>query len=214
MSLLKTGYSEHESFGFGDEAYIGKIVFKAVRDAMNQEATKVGEELERQLGAIFGGLDSRDKGVTASLPTKCTPYDTYRKVRRDVKQLFLYLQRVLMLNVIQDLCERLTSVFIEPMKTVAQGNTETQKLENKIVDYEKRIREFSEKISEYETRLDKFGEDGYDMRDGFESLSRHIESLLELTHKVTDLLEYASRKFLEVREENGELNGDQAGSAD
>jgi hypothetical protein len=212
--LLKAENPKLESSVFVDKAQIGKIVFKAVRDALNQEAVKVLEELEKQLAAIFGSLDSTDGGEPARYSTKCLRDDAYSRIKRDVKQLFIYLQRVLMLNFTQDLCVKLTNVFDESMKTIVQGNAERQRTEDKMVDCEKRIRDFSDKTPEYETKPDRFGEDRYDMQDGFESLSRHIESLLESTHKVTDLLEYASKKFLKVREENRELNGGQAGSVD
>jgi vacuolar-type H+-ATPase subunit I/STV1 len=88
-----------------------------------------------------------------------------------------------------------------------QGDAQRQRLENKIVEYEKRIRDPSEKIPEDQKRMDKSEEYQCGLDDSLESLSERVKSLLELTRNATDLLEYVSRKFLDVREENRMLKG-------
>jgi chromosome segregation ATPase len=206
MSLLKAKNPKLESSGYIDKPQIGKIVFKAVRDALNQEAVKVVEELEKQLTAIIGSLDSKDTGA-AHYSTKCSNDDAYCKIKRDIKQLFIYLQRVLMLNVTQDLCKQLTREFDEWMKTIGRSKVERQQPEQKAVDYEKSIHDLSDKTPEYEIELGRCEEVQCDMNDGYENLNEHVKSLFESTHNVTDLLEYVSRKFLEVKEENRKLKG-------
>jgi uncharacterized phage infection (PIP) family protein YhgE len=204
--LIKTVNPELESTSFVDkEAQISKIVFKAVRDALSQEVVKVLEELEKQLTTILGCIKSRDSEQHTQRSAIYLPEKAYYEIKRDVKQLFVYLQRVLIINVTQNLCKRLTKNLDELTNAIMQGDTGRPKLKNKKIDYEKRTTDLSEEMPEDQARMDKSTEDQYGTNDSLGNLSERIKRLLEMTHNATDLLEYLSEKFLDMREENRKL---------
>jgi uncharacterized phage infection (PIP) family protein YhgE len=210
--LVETESRRLQSSTFVDsEAEVSKIVFKAVRDALNQEVMKILGELEKQLTAVLRGVDLRYSGVQTTQSTSCLPDDASCKIKRDLKQLFVYLQRVLMINVTQDLCRRLSKRFSESMKVTTQSDAERQRLQDKILEYEKKIHELSASMSEGESRIEKSEEDQRGTNDSLGSLTEHVKNLLELNHNATDLLEYVSKKFLDVREENMKLKEIPAG---
>ena len=207
-TLTKTANSDLGSSSFPDkEAQISKTVFKAVRDALNQEVVKVLGEMEKQLTTIFRGVDFKESGIQTRQSTNCLPNEALSKTKGEVKQLFIYLQRVLMINVTQDLCKRLTKAFDKPTNTIVQGDAKRRRLIDNIIDNEKMIRDLPEKMQEYRIRMDKSKEEQCGTNDNLGNLSEHIRSLLELTHNATDLLENVSGKFLDVREENRKLKG-------
>jgi hypothetical protein len=203
---MKTPNPELESSSFVDkDAQISRTVFKAVRDALSQEVVKVLGEMEKQLTRIFRGVDFKESGLQTRQSIKFTSDEACCKIEGEVKRLFIYLQRVLMINVTQDLCKRLTKTFDEPMNTIMQGGAKRRRFEKKIIDHEERIYDLPEKMQEDKIRINKIAEERYGTNDSLENLSGHIKSFLELTHSATDLLEYVSGKFLDVREENRKL---------
>jgi len=204
--LLKTGNANLESSALREKK-IAKIVFKEVKNSMNQEVAKVLGELKKQLTAILGGFDLKDLVPQTQRPYGCPTEGISTRIKSELRQLFVYLQRVLMINVTQDLCKRLTKTFDELIKTVTRSSIEMKQLEDKIADYEKRILDLSKKSSEDHLALAKSGEDQFGPNDSFEKLSEHIDRLFELTHNATDLLEYASEKFSGISEQNMKLKG-------
>jgi ribosomal protein S17E len=189
------------------ETEIAKIVFKDVRNSMNQEVAKVLGELEKQLTVILGGVNFKDPVLQFQRFYRWPSEGIHTRIKGDVKQLFIYLQHVLMINVTQDLCRRLTQRFDELIMTLIRSNPETKQLENKIAGYVRRTRDLSGKNSEDHMGPVKSGEDQFETNDGFEELREHVERLLELTRNATDLLEYASEKFSDVSEQNRKLRG-------
>jgi BMFP domain-containing protein YqiC len=184
---------------------IAKIVFKDVKNSMNQEVAKVLGELEKQLTAILGGVNFKDLVLQFQQFYRWPTEGIHTRIKGDVKQLFIYLQHVLMINVTQDLCKRFTQRFDELIKIIIRSNAETEQLENKITGYEKRIHDSSEKNPGDHRALSKSGEDQFGKNNDFEKLSEHVEHLLGLTRNATDLLEYASEKFSDVSEQNRKL---------
>jgi hypothetical protein len=195
-----------ELSAFG-ETKIAKIVFESVRNSMNQEVIKVLGELEKQLAAILGRVNFKDLVLQTQQSYGSPNEGIHSRIESDVKQLFIYLQHVLMINVTQDLYKRLTQRFDELIKTIISSNVGTKQHEDKIAGYEGRIHNPSGKNSEDHMGLVKRGEGQFGTNDGFEELRQHVERLLELTHNATDLLEHASEKFSDVGEQNRKLRG-------
>jgi hypothetical protein len=188
------------------EAKVEKVVFRAVRESVGLEAGKIEIELDRQLDVIFGDLKPKKEEVWNGLFSRELLEDSLLRIKREVKQLLVYLERIMALNVAQDLSVRLKS-FTETKRYFALSNCS----EKKRGDEGARMRNGGAvdtlgRVSENEdNRRELEDNNRWSRSDGYDKIMIGMETLLDRVHDAAGMMEKLSKKCCELGKENIKL---------
>jgi hypothetical protein len=201
--------SDREGFvsvDFGNEVYIEKIVFRAANDIVAVEFPKIEAELMRQLETILREAEQKEAKVMNRSRLEGLSVDTIARLKRVMKQLFLHLQRILMLKIAQNLSERLTAQVTDLGEKVVGAEEEKERLEKEVKDLREKLRDFSKGIGESARKNDRQGdrEEKAENLD-YEKIGVSVDGLIRQTHQVTEMLTELCKKYLQTKEENSRL---------
>jgi hypothetical protein len=188
------------------EAKVEKVVFRAVRESVGLEAGKIEIELDRQLDVIFGDLKPKKEEVWNGLFSRELFEDCLLRIKREVKQLFVYFGRIMALNVAQDLSVRLKS-FTETKRHFALSNCNEKKRGDEeasmsnagAVDTLRRVSENEDDRKELEDN------NRWSRSDGYDKIMIGMETLLDRVHDAASMMEKLSKKCCELGKENVKL---------
>nr|MDO8099387.1 hypothetical protein [Candidatus Njordarchaeota archaeon] len=193
------------SMNLGNETHVERIVFDAISDIASVELLKVEAELTRQLDRILGEIEHKEGEVLGHPCGGEFFVDTVARVKRVLRQLFLHLQRVLVLNVAQNLSERLTELVKELSEKAMGAEAENEQLSSQVRGLREKLSDLSKRIKDYERRTDQIGKkNGLESVD-YEKIDESVARLFGRTHQATEMLVEFSKKYQELKEENNRI---------
>jgi hypothetical protein len=194
------------SVGFGNEAHIERIVFRAANDIVAVEFPKIEAELMRQLETILREAEQKEAKVMNHSRLEGLSVDTTARLKRVMKQLFRHLQRILMLKIAQNLSERLTAQVADLGEKVVDAEEEKERLVKEVRDLREKLGDFSKGIGESAKKNDRKGDREEKAENlNYEKIGISVDGLIRQTHQVTEMLAELCKKYLQAKEENSRL---------
>jgi hypothetical protein len=105
ISLAETSNAKLGLTGIGGEARIGRLIFKTVSSAAHAETVRIEDELCRQLDSILTDTGSSQEEAVTPLSDERIRGDASLRVKNAIKQPFVYLERIMVLDISQVLCK-------------------------------------------------------------------------------------------------------------